>query len=110
MKKGIAVPYIIALILGIAVLALIGYWFFVLGGRIPGEATATWCQTKQNTWCGHWAQTAGFPSEGWDSYATGCTGINYPAPDETRCQQILGVSGGGGGGGGTGDEGGVGGG
>lgn len=97
MRKGIAVQYIIALILGVAVLGLIGYWFFVLGGRIPGEATTTWCQTRENRWCSVWARTGLFPDEDWDDgagggFAPGCLNIGFEEPDETRCQTLLGIT------------------
>jgi hypothetical protein len=108
MKKGIAIPYIIALILGIAVVALIGYWFFVLGGRIPGQATITTCQSKEVAWCGEWARTGEFPGAGpdptqaelddlWDDvtagtgYARGCRALGIDTPNVARCQAVLGV-------------------
>lgn len=99
MKKGIAIPYIIALILGIAVVGLIGYWFFILGGRIPGEATMSSCQTKVTTWCSEWARTGEFPYErdvnpkDWDEYAPGCEGIGVGEPSESACKNLLGLSG-----------------
>lgn len=106
MRKGIAVQYIIALILGVAVLGLIGYWFFVLGGRIPGEATTTWCQTRENRWCTTWARTGLFPydktedevtDEDWDDgagggFAPGCAAIGIAIPDADRCRTLLGVT------------------
>ncbi len=50
MKKGIAVPYIIAILLGIAVIGLIGYWFFVSSGKIPKSD----CELAQRNWCTRW--------------------------------------------------------
>ncbi len=50
-RKGIAIPYIIALILGIIVIALLGYWFFVLGFRFVGEMTLTDCQGSLQRFC-----------------------------------------------------------
>jgi len=107
MKKGIAIPYIIALILGIAVVALIGYWFFVLGGRIPGQATLTSCQSKEVAWCGEWARTGLFPVDGgtiedeledddWDDeegggYAPGCEALGVLMPTSARCTTVLGL-------------------
>ncbi len=55
MKKGaVPVPYIIALLLGIAVVAVLGYWFFVLGGQIGGEATLQNCKSKATIYCNSW--------------------------------------------------------
>ena len=73
MRKGIAVPYIIALILGIVVVALLGYWFFVLGGSFTGKASLTECQTKLSEYCFEFA-AAGYPA----SYAA-FTGSSCPA-------------------------------
>jgi hypothetical protein len=55
MRKGVAVPYIIALILGIVVIGLLGYWFFVLGGQAGGTATSQGCNTKIASWCQQWS-------------------------------------------------------
>ena len=51
MKKGVAVPYIIAILLGVAVIGLIGYWLFVSGGKIRQSATLQECRTDALTWC-----------------------------------------------------------
>ncbi len=60
MKKGaVPVPYIIALLLGIAVVAVLGYWFFVLGGQIGGEVTLQNCKSKATIYCNSW-QTNGY--------------------------------------------------
>ena len=63
MMKGIAVPYIIALILGIAVVALLGYWFFILGGTFSGKASLTDCQTKLRTFCFEYSATGYTPTQ-----------------------------------------------
>jgi hypothetical protein len=55
MRKGIAVPYVIALILGIIVVGVIGYWFFVLGGKGGGTGTETACQAKLVSFCTQWS-------------------------------------------------------
>ncbi len=51
MKKGVAVPYIIAILLGIAVIGLIGYWFFVSGGKFGASAEEQRCRTAAAQWC-----------------------------------------------------------
>jgi hypothetical protein len=58
-KGSIPIPYIIALLLGIAVVAILGYWFFVLGGQWGGEASIDTCRTRAHTYCVEW-QTYGF--------------------------------------------------
>jgi hypothetical protein len=55
MKKGaVPVPYIIALLLGIAVVAVLGYWFFILGGQVGGEITLSKCEAYANNYCNSW--------------------------------------------------------
>ena len=84
MKKGVAVPYIIALVLGIVVVGLIGYWFFVLGGRLPGQATEVWCNSKESQWC-----TSHSASTTWDDFAPGCSDIGIDEPTSARCAVLV---------------------
>ncbi|MBI2084100.1 MAG: hypothetical protein HYT70_00595 [Candidatus Aenigmarchaeota archaeon] len=51
MRKGIAVPYIIAILLGIAVIGLIGYWLFVSGGRIGISSAELQCNNQVIRYC-----------------------------------------------------------
>jgi hypothetical protein len=101
MRKGIAVPYIIALILGIVVVALLGYWFFVLGGTFTGKASITECQTKLSTYCASFS-AAGY--EGFEDFTEACpAGSDVYAPEccsyvgtlqsgtwEQTCRSLLG--------------------
>ncbi|MEM3714534.1 MAG: hypothetical protein QXP77_00070 [Candidatus Aenigmatarchaeota archaeon] len=48
-KKGIAIPYIIALVIGIIVLVFIVYWLYRLFG--PGPITAEQCRSLMIQWC-----------------------------------------------------------
>jgi len=85
--KGVAVPYIIALILGMAAVALLGYWFFVLGGRIGGESITAECQAKQIPFCNAWKATryaSKPPSSGFD-FNDRC-----PEPTIDRCKDLVG--------------------
>jgi len=89
--KGIAVPYIIAVLLGIAVIGIIGYWFFFLGGSLGGEVSAQDCNRKLITYCSLWlAQGYGDTPAEWDTYAKGCTQINIGEPDDKECNRLLG--------------------
>jgi hypothetical protein len=55
MAKGeVPISYIIALILGIAVVAVIGYWFFVVQSQGGGEMTITQCRDKAYVYCNMW--------------------------------------------------------
>jgi len=53
--KAIAVPYIIAILLGVAVIGLIGYWLFVSGGQFGKGATEQSCRSDFLNWCNNWA-------------------------------------------------------
>jgi len=111
MQKGaIPVPYIVALILGIVIIALLGYWFFVLGGRLPGQATEGVCREKALVWCSEWSGT-GYDASGFVGFSTTCGAediASYYAPEccsyapfntmstagpaQAACQQILGTA------------------
>lgn len=93
MKKGIAVPYIIALILGIAVVGLIGYWFFFLSKGVPEEA----CKTRLRSYCTEWSGT-GYDSavkpggQDFDAWAPGCAQYDWAGTvDQAYCETVLGV-------------------
>ncbi len=121
MAKGVAVPYIIALILGIVVIALLGYWFFVLGGSVGGQSTTQQCNTKVTTWCQLWSlngfnpnspptppgtncNTNGNPCDPkdttswWNAFAIGCSQLQINAPSVDTCKSSFGFGTGGGGG------------
>ncbi len=51
MKKAVAVPYIIALILGVSVIGLVGYWFASSGGKFAGQSAITICENKFLQFC-----------------------------------------------------------
>ena len=54
-KGALPVPYIVALIIAIIVIAVLIYWFFVLSGQGGSEATFRLCQGKLFTFCTGWA-------------------------------------------------------
>ncbi len=117
MAKGVAVPYIIALILGIVVIALLGYWFFVLGGGVGKQSTVQQCQSKVTAWCNLWSLssfqgtfpqppgvsckirgtndacgTSGTIIDWWDSFAPGCIDAGVSAPDAPTCRSSFGLT------------------
>ena len=57
-KGAVPIPYIIALLLGIAVVSILGYWFFVLGGQWGVEVTLQRCNTMAMTYCTTWRTAA----------------------------------------------------
>lgn len=52
-----AIGYIIAIVLGIVVIGLIGYWIFKSTGQIGGSATVHDCKQRQLVLCTQWVQT-----------------------------------------------------
>lgn len=54
MKKAVAVPYIIAIVLGIAVIGLIGYFFFSEGGKTTTTGEQAKCQSQRFSYCVQW--------------------------------------------------------
>lgn len=58
-KGALPVPYIVALIIAILVIAILVYWFFVLSGQGGSEATFRLCQGKLFTYCSQWS-TCGY--------------------------------------------------
>jgi len=59
----VPVPYIIALLLGIIVIALIAYWIFVLGGDFGGIIVEKGCESKKLAYCNTWKTTGTQPAE-----------------------------------------------
>ena len=56
MSKGdVPISYIIAIILGIIVVALLGYWFYTTGGKFSGTASETACRGKLLQYCTLWS-------------------------------------------------------
>lgn len=86
--KGIAIPYIIAIILGIAVVVAIGAIFFGSSGDLQSNA----CNSKLSAFCTVWRGTGygAQPSGGWDKYASECIKLQVKSPSESKCNEILG--------------------
>lgn len=57
MKKGVAIPYIIAIILGVAVIGLVGYWLFFSGGQLGKGVATQQCRADFREACTEWANT-----------------------------------------------------
>lgn len=50
-KGSIPIPYIIAIIFGIAVIAIIGYWFFTVSSSAGGVGSESECIAMKIAWC-----------------------------------------------------------
>ena len=87
MRKAVAVPYIIAILLGVAVIGLVGYWYASTGGKFGAQASKTICDNKFLQWC--------LSSQGvtFATHAPECVGVvSY-----SDCSELTVGSGGGGG-------------
>lgn len=58
MRKAIAIPYVIALILGVVIIALVGYWIASQGGKSVGTGYTAQCYGKQVSFCTYWRNSA----------------------------------------------------
>lgn len=91
MRKGVAVPYIIAILLGVAVIGLVGYWLFGSAGKIGPEEKRADCNIKLSNYCNEGVRVGSIAGLSWDSTcnnvlsipaasaATGTTGNPSPA-------------------------------
>lgn len=79
MRKAVAVPYVIALILGVAVIALLGIWFVITGGRFSGQSSDTYCQGQQVEYCTKWVSSSTEPRNP-DTWPGQCENTKYKRP------------------------------
>ena len=91
--RAVAVPYVIALLLGVAVIGLVGYWFATSGGKFGGQSAKTICDNKFLQYCvTNPAKTA--YTDFVEAGNTECGGLG----SYTQCSELLGSTGGAGGG------------
>jgi len=79
--KAVAVPYVIALILGVIAIGLLGYWFISQGGRTVAAGERSECDGKQFTYCLQRRYSSTPPTFG--------LGTTCPVPDITTCKNLL---------------------
>ena len=101
MVKAVAVPYVIALILGIIVVAVIGYWFFVVAGGGGGQLSSTTCEAKFLAYCTNLAASNNLGSATSDDFLktnAGCSSYTggsdqyIGTASTTDCQRVIGQS------------------
>lgn len=89
-KKGaVPIPYIIALVLGVIVIALLAYWLFMSGGEFGTMITESSCQAKKMSYCNRWKFEGSKPDKEFcaasgESYAPECCEF-YGDLDEGEC-------------------------
>ncbi|MBI2005439.1 MAG: hypothetical protein HYS80_01625 [Candidatus Aenigmarchaeota archaeon] len=77
MRKGVAIPYVIALVLGVAVVGLLGFWFVMTGGKLGQQSVETECQNAISIYCSK-LLISGVPATLDDDGACARTGITPP--------------------------------
>ncbi len=77
MKAEVPVSYIIAIIIGIAVIALLGYWFFMTGGGFRNELSSQECISLKSNFCNLWS-ASGYRCKDLKFIPAGCTDSNPP--------------------------------
>ena len=51
MKKAVAIPYVIALIIGVIVVTVLAYWFVSSAGKGTGVGKEAECTARKAEWC-----------------------------------------------------------
>lgn len=93
MKAAVPVPYIIALIFAIAVVALIGYWYFTSSGLWGGQYLSFRCSKLAHEFCSTWQNTGTKPDE-WDAWLQdkgmlACTNLTgFDEMNADRCAEL----------------------
>lgn len=88
MEKAVAVPYVIALILGVVVVGIVGYWFVSQGGKAVGAGTKAECDGKTQNYCQFWKNNFRFDLA---NRPTGFSwGSSCPEPERSNCVALLG--------------------
>jgi hypothetical protein len=92
MKGQIPIKYIIAVILGISVLALIGYWFFIVAGGFVGQLTEAQCRIRLTEYC---MKALASPPDleadwtsNWEGFEARCAYLDWKV-NRTACQNVF---------------------
>lgn len=59
MRKAIAIPYVIALILGVIAIGILAYWFISQSSKTTAAGISTECQAKRFSYCVQWQGSGG---------------------------------------------------
>ena len=95
--KAIAVPYIIAIILAVIVLAIVAYWFLTTAQRGGGTFDEAFCRGKLSQYCAIWSGCnygpACKPGDFYNEFAKGCDvySATLGNPTADLCRQIIGI-------------------
>lgn len=87
MKKAVAIPYVIALIFGVIVIAVLAYWLVNQSSKTTTVGSTAECQARQSTYCQQWkALKFGSDRKPFMSFPTDCTD---PSSVEGMCLNLL---------------------
>jgi hypothetical protein len=96
-KKGaLPVPYIVAIIIAILVIAVLVYWFFVLTNQGTTTSSETICRGKEIAYCTQWSASGYNPdrqpsAEDFTLWATDCATYSWAkSVNPSACRQVLG--------------------
>lgn len=59
MKKAVAIPYVIALIMGVIAIGILAYWLINQSGKATSTGTSAECQAKLFSFCNQWLVRGG---------------------------------------------------
>ncbi len=82
MKAAVPVPYIIALIFAVAVIAIVGYWYYSTGGSFQQSLTRAECNNLAIQYCQ--GRASGLIAESWTEW--------LDQKGKGACANILGIT------------------
>jgi len=89
MSKGaLPLPYIVALIFAIIVVAAVAYLFFTGVWEFPWVTEQQKCEAMKLRYCNDWKTAGEEPSGGWDGYAPGCRDYEVAVDSSDDCSRI----------------------
>jgi len=95
MKGALPVPYIVAIIIAILVIAVLVYWFFVLSNEGTTTSSETICRGKEIAYCTQWSATGYNPDsqpgkKDFSLWASDCVSYSWAkSVNPTACRQVL---------------------
>ncbi len=84
MKAAMPVPYIIALVFGVIIIAVLGYWLYTQSSKSGSKGAIGECDAKKLLFCQAY-KSLGYTTEPLIDFPVGC---NKPTAD--RCIELLG--------------------
>lgn len=82
MLKAVAIPYVIALILGVIVIGILAYWFVSQSNKTTNVGASTECQGRVFSYCIQWQNNNNCGNDKPEPL-TGCG-----TPEKSDCEKI----------------------